>query len=106
MQTFGLQGFSTLHCINKRPVTVEMTPNPSMGTIRSIENQLVDISLQQNEDGDQVQQPPTTSLKAGSQNRFFIYCNDVCKEMKPGKLRVRCSICKDGSFLLSRVSVC
>ena len=105
-QSFGLMGFSTLHCINKRPMTVEVSPNQSMDSIRSIESKLADIGLEQTE-GEAVQTGPlpTTPPKTGSQNNFFfIYCNDICKEMKPGKLRVRCGMCKDESFLLSRVN--
>lgn len=29
--------------------------------------------------------------------RFFIYCSE-CNDLRPGKLRVRCSLCKGGAF--------
>ncbi|XP_044727247.1 E3 ubiquitin-protein ligase parkin isoform X1 [Chrysoperla carnea] len=36
---------------------------------------------------------------------FFVYCG-VCKGMKPGKLRVRCEICKSGAFTVDSDPQC
>ena len=36
-------------------------------------------------------------------DRFYVYCKRPCNQMRPGKLRVRCSLCKDGGFVLQRV---
>lgn len=95
-------GYSTLHMIRGR---VEVSAAPT-ANIRDVEDKLGDINLGQNGQGDTNPQPtmPSTSSRK-TYNRFFIYCKDVCKEMKPGKLRVRCKMCKDESFELSRVRV-
>ncbi|KAK3574013.1 hypothetical protein QTP86_034352 [Hemibagrus guttatus] len=33
---------------------------------------------------------------------FFVFCKTVCKSVQPGKLRVRCRTCKQGTLTLSR----
>lgn len=35
---------------------------------------------------------------------FYVFCKTVCKSIQPGKLRVRCRTCKQGTLTLSRVS--
>ena len=103
-------GYSTLHCIRGRGgVQVAISPaSPSLGTsMAGVENTLADVTHNQNQ-GEGVQQlAPSTPTKdvTAHRNRFFIYCKDVCNEMKPGKLRVRCSSCRDESFVLSRVRI-
>lgn len=37
---------------------------------------------------------------------FYVFCKTVCKSVQPGKLRVRCRTCKQGTLTLSRVRVC
>lgn len=41
---------------------------------------------------------------AASYNSFYVFCKDFCQAVKPGKLRVRCSVCKQGTLTLARVS--
>lgn len=41
---------------------------------------------------------------AASYNSFYVFCKNFCKAVKPGKLRVRCSVCKQGTLTLARVS--
>ena len=75
-----------------------------MHSIQNVEDKLADVDLPPTEDG--VGQRTTSQEdRASSRNRFYVYCKDSCKSMKPGKLRVRCNLCKDESFILSRVSV-
>ena len=69
-------------------VSVEARPN-----IREVEDKLGTLATA---DG-----PVSTD----SNTRFYVYCKSVCKDMKPGKLRVRCSSCKDETFTLSSVCV-
>eukprot|EP00118_Oscarella_pearsei_P018427 m.188772 g.188772 ORF g.188772 m.188772 type:complete len:449 (+) comp39394_c0_seq7:67-1413(+) len=50
---------------------------------------------------------PRTGTEAGAvpmtaRPAFYIYCKDPCKSLKPGKLRVRCAICKKNTFLLDQ----
>ncbi|CAB1343579.1 unnamed protein product [Coregonus sp. 'balchen'] len=33
---------------------------------------------------------------------FYVYCKSVCRAIQPGKLRVRCRACKQGTLTLSR----
>ncbi|MCI4376635.1 hypothetical protein PGIGA_G00190640 [Pangasianodon gigas] len=37
---------------------------------------------------------------------FYVYCKTVCKSVQPGKLRVRCRTCKQGTLTLSRGPSC
>lgn len=37
-----------------------------------------------------------------SKAHFFVYCSSPCKEMKQGKLRVRCASCRSGAFTVDR----
>lgn len=36
---------------------------------------------------------------------FYVFCKAVCKAIQPGKLRVRCRDCKQGTLTLSRVRI-
>lgn len=36
---------------------------------------------------------------------FYVFCKPVCKAIQPGKLRVRCRDCKQGTLTLSRVCI-
>lgn len=46
-----------------------------------------------------------TSSTAGKRSYFFVYCK-TCKRMAQGKLRCRCSLCKEGSFVLTQGPNC
>uniref|UniRef100_A0A8C7CFX6 E3 ubiquitin-protein ligase parkin n=2 Tax=Oncorhynchus TaxID=8016 RepID=A0A8C7CFX6_ONCKI len=37
---------------------------------------------------------------------FYVYCKSVCRAIQPGKLRVRCRACKQGTLTLSRGPSC
>lgn len=37
---------------------------------------------------------------------FYVYCAWPCKEMKLGKLRVRCASCRSGAFTVDRDPQC
>lgn len=37
---------------------------------------------------------------------FYVYCAWPCKEMKLGKLRVRCASCRGGAFTVDRDPQC
>ncbi len=80
--------------------------SPTLVTsMAGVENKLADVTHNQNESQGVQQLTPSTPPKdvTAHRNRFFIYCKDMCKELKPGKLRVRCSSCRDESFVLSKV---
>ncbi|CAH1799320.1 unnamed protein product [Owenia fusiformis] len=38
----------------------------------------------------------------GRRVKYFVYCKAVCGSVQPGKLRVRCKLCKDGAITLER----
>ena len=104
MQTFGVLGHSTLHCIRGRvPVDVQSLPTH---TISNVEERLGEVGVNETTDQeacDGVQEGQEKQPGRTSSHRFFVFCK-ACKEMKPGKLRVRCADCKDEAFLLSTVS--
>ncbi|XP_053151141.1 E3 ubiquitin-protein ligase parkin isoform X3 [Hemicordylus capensis] len=41
---------------------------------------------------------------ASSHNSFYVFCKSFCQAVKPGKLRVRCKTCKEGTLTLARVN--
>ncbi|KAI5719081.1 hypothetical protein M8J76_004808 [Diaphorina citri] len=45
-----------------------------------------------------ITQEPVTPSKA----HFYVYCNNVCKSLQTGKLRVRCAQCKSGAVIVDR----
>lgn len=44
--------------------------------------------------------------EAKAHSSFYVFCKTVCKAIQPGKLRVRCRDCKQGTLTLSRVRIC
>ncbi|XP_069792248.1 E3 ubiquitin-protein ligase parkin [Narcine bancroftii] len=48
------------------------------------------------------------SENAGSRcyHSFYVYCKTVCKAVQPGKLRVRCSTCQQGTLTLTMDPTC
>ena len=90
-QTLGVQSHSTLFCIRGGGgVKVEAVPDIH---VRAVEDKLGTMTT------DDIAAPPSAN------NRFYVYCKSVCKEMKPGKLRVRCASCKDDGFTLTTVRI-
>ncbi|XP_030125446.3 E3 ubiquitin-protein ligase parkin isoform X7 [Taeniopygia guttata] len=45
---------------------------------------------------------PSEKSGAASYNSFYVFCKNFCQAVKPGKLRVRCSVCKQGTLTLAR----
>uniref|UniRef100_A0A8D2LRN6 Parkin RBR E3 ubiquitin protein ligase n=1 Tax=Varanus komodoensis TaxID=61221 RepID=A0A8D2LRN6_VARKO len=39
-------------------------------------------------------------------NSFYVFCKSFCHDVKPGKLRVRCKTCKQGTLTLGRGPSC
>ncbi|KAL5009505.1 hypothetical protein ScPMuIL_011810 [Solemya velum] len=44
---------------------------------------------------------PTRSSSQNNIYQYFVFCHE-CKSMKPGKLRVRCAVCREGHMILER----
>ncbi|XP_028415294.1 E3 ubiquitin-protein ligase parkin-like isoform X2 [Dendronephthya gigantea] len=80
---------SVIHAVQKSgQISVDATYNANDG--------LTKVKLTQDdkdEDGE--------SQQSGKQSFFFVYCK-TCKKLTRGKLRCRCSNCKEGSFVLSQ----
>ncbi|XP_074844787.1 E3 ubiquitin-protein ligase parkin isoform X2 [Carettochelys insculpta] len=49
---------------------------------------------------------PAEKSGAVSYNSFYVFCKSFCQAVKPGKLRVRCSTCKEGALTLTRGPSC
>ncbi|XP_061084126.1 E3 ubiquitin-protein ligase parkin isoform X2 [Conger conger] len=47
-----------------------------------------------------------TETESRSHSSFYIFCKTVCRAIQPGKLRVRCQTCKQGTLTLSRGPSC
>uniref|UniRef100_A0A669PFF6 Parkin RBR E3 ubiquitin protein ligase n=1 Tax=Phasianus colchicus TaxID=9054 RepID=A0A669PFF6_PHACC len=50
--------------------------------------------------------PPSEKSGAASYNSFYVFCKNFCQAVKPGKLRVRCNECKQGTLTLARGPSC
>ncbi|XP_042334392.1 E3 ubiquitin-protein ligase parkin [Sceloporus undulatus] len=55
--------------------------------------------------GKSISSPPDNSGNS-SYNSFYVFCKSFCQAVKPGKLRVRCRTCKQGTLTLSRGPSC
>ncbi|XP_075780695.1 E3 ubiquitin-protein ligase parkin isoform X3 [Pelodiscus sinensis] len=49
---------------------------------------------------------PVVKSGAAIYNSFYVFCKSFCQAVKPGKLRVRCSTCKEGTLTLTRGPSC
>ncbi|KAJ8250536.1 hypothetical protein COCON_G00224580 [Conger conger] len=47
-----------------------------------------------------------TETESRSHSSFYVFCKTVCRAIQPGKLRVRCQTCKQGTLTLSRGPSC
>ncbi|XP_069708301.1 E3 ubiquitin-protein ligase parkin isoform X2 [Phaenicophaeus curvirostris] len=45
---------------------------------------------------------PSEKSGAAGYNSFYVFCKSFCQGVKPGKLRVCCSVCKEGTLTLER----
>ncbi|XP_018621705.1 E3 ubiquitin-protein ligase parkin [Scleropages formosus] len=52
----------------------------------------------------QVVAPQVTESKPRSS--FYVFCKSICRSIQPGKLRVRCQTCQQGTLTLSRGPSC
>ncbi|XP_077781971.1 E3 ubiquitin-protein ligase parkin isoform X1 [Podarcis muralis] len=50
--------------------------------------------------------PLSGNSGAANYNRFYVFCKSFCQAVKPGKLRVRCKTCKQGTLTLARGPSC
>ncbi|XP_046391849.1 E3 ubiquitin-protein ligase parkin isoform X1 [Ischnura elegans] len=104
----GQQSF--LHAVKKKPTKkksdhrvsiVEEEESVSTESFKPLCETLMDLQLDDKERGD------IHSKEDRDRNRahFFVYCG-VCKGVRRGKLRVRCSACKEGAFTVERDPCC
>uniref|UniRef100_A0A8D0H2F4 Parkin RING/Ubox like zinc-binding domain-containing protein n=1 Tax=Sphenodon punctatus TaxID=8508 RepID=A0A8D0H2F4_SPHPU len=49
---------------------------------------------------------PGPAVRVPGYNSFYVFCKSFCHAVKPGKLRVHCSTCKQGTLTLSRGPGC
>ena len=85
---FGVTSCSTLHCVRERPGNIEVIADPSTSLPNTDLLYLPGVARDPH--------------KAPHPDRFYVFCKRPCKQMRPGKLRVRCARCKDGGFVLQR----
>ncbi|KAI7805176.1 putative E3 ubiquitin-protein ligase parkin, partial [Triplophysa rosa] len=52
------------------------------------------------------QRNPDGHTESRAHSSFYVFCKTVCKAIQPGKLRVRCRDCKQGTLTLSRGPCC
>ncbi|NXG55624.1 PRKN ligase, partial [Hemiprocne comata] len=49
---------------------------------------------------------PSEKSGTSGYNSFYVFCKNLCQAVKPGKLRVRCNVCKQGTLTLARGPSC
>lgn len=83
LEDLGIQSTSTLHCVRG--------------------NFTANVEMQRS--SRPVHKVPLGSIEPSAESQkthFYVFCKKPCGAMAPGKLRVRCSQCKDSSFVLDR----
>lgn len=85
---------SVIHAVRSRKTTIEVATK----TECSIKAVFLDTLLSD----DDLKGKVTDSRKF----HFFVYCSDPCKKMCPGKLRVRCFTCKEGTLTVNQDPTC
>ena len=80
---------SVIHAVEK--LSLNATYDPGSQPLS-----LININLTQDEDNE-----TDGPSQSGKQSYFFVYCK-TCKKLARGKLRCRCSDCKEGSFVLTQ----
>ncbi|XP_041063941.1 E3 ubiquitin-protein ligase parkin [Carcharodon carcharias] len=123
LQNCGLMQQSTVHVVQyisqptQRPSSDSSTGILMKRNGREVATNQVDLSTSafprhhtdlktvlENEDQDLPSGPGPTEARPYS--RFYIYCKTMCKAVQPGKLRVRCSTCQQGTLTLTRDPSC
>ncbi|XP_067674442.1 E3 ubiquitin-protein ligase parkin-like [Haliotis asinina] len=51
--------------------------------------------------GNEKTRPSGVNEERELKNQYYVYCKE-CRSIQPGKLRVKCAMCQDGAFVLSR----
>ena len=83
---------------NSSPVAVEEkedTPIAEEGDA-PLNDTLLDLQLSENEK----ESISTEEERIRKKAHFFVYCNSPCNSMQEGKLRVKCSQCKEGAVIV------
>ncbi|RWS31455.1 E3 ubiquitin-protein ligase parkin-like protein [Leptotrombidium deliense] len=82
--------------------------NCTASSSNTLSEAVVNLSLVDHHSGNERQKnseaKPVSNTK-DSKSHFFVYCSS-CKNIKSGKLRVRCSKCKENSLVVSRDPKC
>lgn len=89
LQEFGLQSYSTLHCVRGRGLIVDTEVVSPTASVREVERMMATVDGKEQTEG---------------ADRFFVFCKS-CGKMTKGKLRVRCASCRNPAFILNAVRV-
>lgn len=104
----GEQSF--LHAVKKKPSKKKTDPrvsiveeegNSSTESFKPLSGPLMDLQLSEKENNEIHSKEDRDRNKA----HFFVYCG-ICKGVRHGKLRVRCSACGEGAFTVERDPCC
>ncbi|KAI8480435.1 regulation of intralumenal vesicle formation [Branchiostoma belcheri] len=93
-----LASHSIVHVVRGRP-QLSVEAQVSSSTPEEPQS-LTRVDLNEPEDG--ASASSTTQGAARRLPHFFVYCKQQCKDVQPGKLRVRCATCRQGTLTLNR----
>ena len=85
LEDAGIQSTTTIHCIRTAVQTQKLIRTKPL---------LSDVSLGYAE--------PTSLDSKGKRKTFYVFCEEPCRGVTAGKLRVFCSKCHDTSFVLDQ----
>lgn len=93
---------SILHAVKARPSPKKPgIESPSEGS-KPLNETLIDLQLSDRERHNLT----TDEDRERKRAHFYVFCASPCKQMQPGKLRVRCESCHEGAFTVDRDPQC
>ena len=86
---------SVLHAIQVQTINGSEPKDTPHAADQPLNESMADLQLQ--DEG-----PPSSQPPVHHRAHFWVYCNQPCQAMKPGKLRVRCQRCREGALIVER----
>lgn len=90
---------SVLHAVKSSPENTKVQKSkPLNSTLQDFLIQEIDEEASVRSSSPDVTEESVTSTRA----HFYVYCNNVCKSLQTGKLRVRCAACGSGAIIVDQ----
>ncbi|XP_003742477.1 E3 ubiquitin-protein ligase parkin [Galendromus occidentalis] len=101
LQDFDVGDQTILHAVKQKQAQTSISiPEVNAETTCPLSDSIVKLQLT---DSDRKTLGSSIDIR---RVHFFVFCNDPCKQVCPGKLRVRCATCLQGTLLLQEDPQC